>query len=75
MKLPRFHDYNRDDTARSEAALLSIWPRLADFHQDLVLVGGLVPRYICYPLEDDEWQPITLDVDLAIRSGRRWEHV
>jgi len=65
MKYARFRDYHQDDTARSESALLSVWPRLADFHEDLVLVGGLVPRYLCRPL-GDEWQPRTIDVDFAI---------
>jgi hypothetical protein len=65
MKYAHFHDYHHDDTARSESALLSIWPRLADFHEDLVLVGGLVPRYLCRVLEE-EWQPRTIDVDFAI---------
>ncbi len=65
MKRPHFHAYHRDDTARSEAALLTVWPRLADFHDDLVLIGGLVPRYLCRPL-DDALEARTLDVDFAI---------
>ncbi len=67
MKLPRHRDYRSGDTDRSEAALLTVWPRLADFHEHLVLVGGLVPRYLCRRgLGEGEWQPRTLDVDLAI---------
>lgn len=66
MKYGVYHEYDREDTARTESALLSVWPRLADFHADLVLVGGLVPRYICRSREEDTWQPHTLDVDLGI---------
>jgi hypothetical protein len=66
VKHARYQDYHPDDTTRSESALLSVWPRLADFHDDLVLVGGLVPRYICRPRRDEDWQPHTIDVDLGI---------
>ena len=67
MKYSSFDKYRREDTERSEAALLTIWPKLADFHEDLVLVGGLVPRYLCRQnLAEGDWQPRTLDVDLAI---------
>ena len=66
MKHATYDDYHLDDTARTESALLSVWPRLGDFHEDLVLVGGLVPRYICRSREEDIWQPHTLDVDLGI---------
>jgi hypothetical protein len=66
MKHTAYRDYHVDDTARSESALLTVWPRLADFHEDLVLVGGLVPRYICRPRKEDALQPHSLDVDLGI---------
>lgn len=69
MKKPHLHDYHREETARSEAALLTVWPRLADLHGDLVLVGGLVPRYLCREPGEGDWQPNTLDVDLAIALG------
>jgi hypothetical protein len=66
MKYTGYGDYHPDDTARSESALLTIWPRLADFHDDLVLIGGLVPRYICRPRTEDALQPHSLDVDFGI---------
>lgn len=69
MKRPHLHDYAREETARSEAALLTVWPRLADLHADLVLVGGLVPRHLCREQGEGDWQPHTLDVDLAIALG------
>jgi hypothetical protein len=65
MKRSHFHAYRREDTARSEAALLSVWPRLADFHEDLVLIGGLVPRYLCPPVNEG-FEARTLDVDFAM---------
>jgi hypothetical protein len=66
MKHTAYGDYHPDDTARSESALLTIWPRLADFHEDLVLVGGLVPRYICRSPTENALQPHSLDVDFGI---------
>ena len=65
MKHPNHASYGPNDTTRSEAALLTVWARLADFHEDLVLVGGLVPRYLCRP-STSGFAPNTLDVDFAI---------
>ena len=71
MKHSSFDKYRREDTERGEAAMLTIWPKLADFHEDPVLVGGLVPRYLCrQDLAEGDWQPRTLDVDLAIALVR-----
>jgi hypothetical protein len=55
----------------AESAFLTLWPTLASWHNDLVLVGGLVPKYLC----GDHTQlrtlprPATLDVDLGIALG------
>lgn len=65
VKHPNHASYGPHDTSRSEAALLTVWARLADFHEDLVLVGGLVPRYLCRP-STSGFVPNTLDVDFAI---------
>jgi hypothetical protein len=65
MKLARYRGYQNDGTELSEAALLTIWSKLTDFHEHLALVGGLVPRYLCSP-QRSGWKPHTLDVDLAI---------
>lgn len=38
--------YTKEATVLAESALLDIWRYLGDFHEHLVLVGGLVPRYL-----------------------------
>ncbi len=59
--------YTASRTERAERVLLEVWSRLADYHDHLVLVGGLVPRYLVS--QHDEHIPRhcgTLDVDLAV---------
>ena len=68
MKYPRYLDYSAEGTKRCEAGLLTIWAILKDFRDDLVLVGGLVPRYLCKPSMRG-LQPVTMDVDLGIAIG------
>jgi hypothetical protein len=68
MKHEHHDDYSRADTLRSEASLLTVWAILREFRGDLVLVGGLVPRYLCQTPGDDI-PPVTLDVDLGIALG------
>jgi hypothetical protein len=65
MKMEHYSNYSAQDTARSESALLSVWATLKDLTDDLVLVGGLVPRYICKSPEG-AMHPVTMDVDLGI---------
>lgn len=71
MKLGAYTDYDSRKVALAESALFTIWPNLEPWHDDLVLVGGLVPRYICgdtsipRPLP----QPVTLDADIGIALG------
>ena len=40
-----FAEYPPRSLAAAEAALLTIWPTLSNFHDDLVLVGGLAIHY------------------------------
>ena len=68
MKHARHQDYAPDATALSERVLLTAWPALANYHDDLVLVGGLVPRYLCRP-RTPVLPAVTLDVDLGIALG------
>ena len=71
MKLGAYADYDSRQVALAESALFTIWPNLEPWHDDLVLVGGLVPRYICgdtstpRPLP----RPVTLDADIGIALG------
>jgi hypothetical protein len=53
MKLAHYNEYRPEDTTRAESALLTVWAALGNLTDDLVLVGGLVPRYICKPQADD----------------------
>jgi len=68
MKHSRHQDYAPDITALSERVLLTAWPALTDYHDDLVLVGGLVPRYLCRP-RPSMLPAVTMDVDLGIALG------
>jgi hypothetical protein len=53
----------------AEAALLTIWPSLSRFHDDLVLVGGLAVHYLT-SRELSHWPgAVTMDVDLGISLG------
>jgi hypothetical protein len=68
MKRAHHHEYGGQDTERAESALLTAWAVLADFQEDLVLIGGLVPRYLCHT-PPHELQPVTVDVDMGIALG------
>ncbi len=68
MKYEHHSQYTSEDTGRAESALLTVWAVLEEFRDDLVLVGGLVPRYICRPAHE-ELQPVTMDVDVGIALG------
>jgi hypothetical protein len=68
MKYPHYQDYPRDSTELSERVLLTAWPALSNYHSELVLVGGLVPRYLCRP-QALSLPAVTMDVDLGIALG------
>ncbi len=65
VKHEHHNQYAPEDTTRAESALLTVWAVLEDFRDEIVLVGGLVPRYICRPAPAD-LQPVTMDVDIAV---------
>lgn len=65
MKYEHHSQYKPEDTERAESALLTVWPVLQPIRDEIVLVGGLVPRYICRT-SVDELQPVTMDVDVGI---------
>lgn len=68
MKYETFSDYNPRHTALAESAFLTLWSTLGAWHGDLVLVGGLVPKYLCGDHTQNRTlpRPATLDVDLGI---------
>ena len=68
MKYEHHSDYTTADTELSEAGLLTVWAPLREFRDELVLIGGLVPRYLCKP-QPGELQAVTMDVDLGICLG------
>ena len=83
MKYETYSEYDPHHAALAEAAFLTVWAGLGRWHGDLVLIGGLVPKYLCGDLTKPRSlpRPATLDVDLGISlatdSGQygslRWE--
>ncbi len=67
-KHPHHHAYPEGSTDLATAALLTVWSSLGDYQNDIVLVGGLVPKFLCnHPLE--ALPAVTMDVDLGIALG------
>lgn len=71
MKYETYTEYDPRHTALAEGAFLTLWPALGSWHEDLVLVGGLVPKYLCGDHTQHRTlpRPATLDVDLGIALG------
>lgn len=67
-KHPHHHAYPEGSTNLAASALLTVWSSLADYHDDIVLVGGLVPKFLCdHP--PAALPAVTMDVDLGIALG------
>ena len=62
--------YSQAATELAERVLLEVWSRLGEFRQHLVLVGGLVPRYLVRRRSVSQGMTPahcgTMDVDLGI---------
>ena len=71
MKFASYADYDPKGIALSVPALLTVWAGIQHFSEDLVLVGGLVPHFICrHPASDTRLpRPATVDVDIGIALG------
>ena len=71
MKYETYSEYNPVGVASAESAFLTVWAGLGSWHSDLVLVGGLVPKYLCGDLASPRTlpRPVTLDADLGIALG------
>ncbi len=67
MKYETYREYNPRSVALAEAALLSVWAGLGSYRQDIVLIGGLVPKYLCSQNQGDNAlpRPATLDVNVG----------
>ena len=46
-KHPHHHAYPAGSTDLATASLLTVWSSLGDYQNDIVLVGGLVPKFLC----------------------------
>ncbi len=71
MKYETYSQYDPVGVAFAESAFLTVWAALGSWHDDLVLVGGLVPKYLCGDLSAARAlpRPVTLDADLGIALG------
>lgn len=72
MKPDHIDQYSEEDALTVQSALLTLWPRLYRWRDYLVLVGGMVPRYICSPASGETVHyrlPMTLDADFGIALG------
>jgi hypothetical protein len=63
-----YRDYDPRRIELAESALLTIWGCLDELHEHLVLVGGLVPKYLCGEVQGSTElpRPATMDVDIGI---------
>ena len=63
-------DYSQTITQRVEKGLLDIWGRLGEYRDFLVVIGGLVPRYITTPEGSSDYNATThcgtMDIDFGI---------
>lgn len=68
MKYDTYSQYDPAHTALAESAFLTVWAGLSQWHDSLVLVGGMVPKYLCGDISASRKlpRPATLDVDLGI---------
>jgi len=71
MKYETYAEYDPRATSQARPAFLSVWSGLGTYQDDLVLVGGLVPLFICkHPTAANALpRPATLDVDLGVALG------
>jgi hypothetical protein len=71
MKNETYSEYNPIGAANAESAFLTVWAGPGSWHSDLVLVSGLVPKYLCGDLSAPRTlpRPVTLDADLGIAIG------
>jgi len=71
MKFASYAEYDPKGVALSIPALLTVWAGIQRFSDELVLVGGLVPHFICRHPESSTQlpRPATLDVDIGIALG------
>jgi hypothetical protein len=71
MKYETYAQYDPRAVSQTLPAFLTVWSGLGSYQSDLVLLGGLVPQFICsHPTAINSLpRPATLDVDLGIALG------
>lgn len=71
MKYETYREYNPQGVTIAESAFITVWAGLGSWHSDLVLIGGLVPKYLCGDLSASRTlpRPVTLDADFGIALG------
>ncbi|MCC5841881.1 MAG: hypothetical protein JJT96_17330 [Opitutales bacterium] len=71
MKFDNYANYDPRATSQTLPAFLTVWPGLGSYHQELVLLGGMVPLYLCaHPTGERALpRPVTLDVDFGVSLG------
>lgn len=71
MKYQSYREYDPRRVAMAESALFTVWPILEPWYDDVVIVGGLVPRFLCGDVSASRTlpRPVTLDADVGIALG------
>lgn len=65
-KFATYAEYPSRSLIAAEKALLTAWPGLHRYHDDLVLVGGLAVKYLTKPVVGLLRGAVTMDVDFGI---------
>lgn len=68
-KFDTFDKYPRGCVTATEMALLTIWPSLRRYEDDIVLVGGLAVHYLTRQSTAGLPGTVTMDVDFGITLG------
>jgi len=68
-KFGHYREYPDRGLAKAKAALLTVWPTLARYHDDLVLVGGLAVDCLTRAQPGGYPVAVTIDADLGIALG------
>lgn len=69
MKHDTFDKYPAGGLDLTQRALLTTWDCLADYREDLVLVGGLAVRHLTRRADEGLPDAVTIDVDFGISIG------
>jgi hypothetical protein len=68
-KFGQYEEYPERGLAKAKAALLTVWPTLSRYHDDLVLVGGLAVDCLTKAQLGGYPVAVTIDADLGISIG------